>query len=330
MGIGIGNSINNTTIVNNYFSQQGIGGMGIQQNPMMQMMQMMMNMMSGMGGGTCQPCMGGMPGMGMPGMMGGMPDMAGFSPMMANGLGNFLGNPMMGQQNPMMQMMQMMMQMMQMMMGMMGGGANPFMGGMMPGMMGGMPGMMGGMPGGFGGGYGMPGAGAYAGVGPNGPYAGAYAGGAPGGGAGVGPMANQGGLTGAGGKPVSGQYSDIINMEAQKNGVDPALIKAIIKNESNFNPRATSHCGAQGLMQLMPGTARGLGVNNAYDPGQNIMGGAKYIGQLLKQFKGDVRLAVAAYNAGPGNVKKYGVHIKLHSTESGQFCKERVPDGLAV
>jgi len=180
--------------------------------------------------------------------------------------------------------------------GMMGG--MPGMMGGMPGMMGGMPGMMGGMPGMMGGMPGMGGgAGAYAGIGPNGqPYAGAYAGNN-----GAGAMAGAGG-----GNPVSGQYANIINQEAQKNGVDPALVKAIIKNESGFNPNATSHCGAQGLMQLMPATARGLGVQNAYDPGQNIMGGAKYIGQLMKQFGGDMKLAVAAYNAGPGNVKKYG------------------------
>jgi hypothetical protein len=239
-----------------------------------------------------------------------MPGMDGMGGMMGNCLGNFMGM----QQNPMMQMMQMMQMMMQMMTMMMGGGANPFMGGMMPGMMGGMPGMGGGMMPGMGGGM-MPGmggggAGAYAGIGPNGqPYAGAYAGGN---GAGAGAYAGPNGAgaaagaNGAGGKPVSGQFSNMINMEAQKNGVDPALVKAIIKNESNFNPQATSHCGAQGLMQLMPATAKGLGVQNAYDPGQNIMGGAKYIGQLMKQFGGDMKLAVAAYNAGPGNVKKYG------------------------
>ncbi len=242
---------------------------------------------------------------------------------------NYFGGSPPGQMDMMPQnsMMQMMMQTMQMMMHMMHGltgGPCQQMGGMMPGMGGMMPGMgsmgcfspvmgnclgnfmgmgqsplMGGMmPGGggmpFSGAYAGPGgAGAYAG-GPGGSFAGAYAG--PNG---------AGAVAGAGG-PVSGQFSDMINMEARKNGVDPALVKAIIKNESNFNPRATSHCGAQGLMQLMPGTARGLGVQNAYDPGQNIMGGAKYIGQLMKQFGGDMRLAVAAYNAGPGNVKKHG------------------------
>jgi len=164
--VGIGNASNLTTIANNYFGGGGLMGMGMmQQNPLQMMMQMMMSTMQGLTGGPCQQCGGmGMPGMGMPamGMPGmGMPAMGGFSPMMGNNIGGFLGNPM--QQNPMMQMMQMMQMMMQMMMMMMGGGANPFMGGMMPGMMGGMPGMMGGMPGMMGGmpggGYGMPGGG---------------------------------------------------------------------------------------------------------------------------------------------------------------------------
>jgi hypothetical protein len=83
------------------------------------------------------------------------------------------------------------------------------------------------------------------------------------------------------------------------------LLKAVAKAESNFHADATSSCGAMGIMQLMPGTARSLGVNDAYDPQQNIMGGAKYISNLLNQFDGDASLAIAAYNAGPGNVKKY-------------------------
>ncbi len=102
------------------------------------------------------------------------------------------------------------------------------------------------------------------------------------------------------------QIDALVNDNAQSQNVDPALIKAIIANESGFNAHATSNVGAQGLMQLMPGTAAGLGVTDAYDPSQNVAGGTKYIKGLLDHFNGDVRLAVAAYNAGPGAVEKYG------------------------
>jgi soluble lytic murein transglycosylase-like protein len=101
------------------------------------------------------------------------------------------------------------------------------------------------------------------------------------------------------------QIDDLVNGNAQSQAVDPALVKAIIANESGFNANATSDVGAQGLMQLMPGTASALGVTNAYDPAQNVAGGTRYIKQLLDRFNGDVRLAVAAYNAGPGAVEKY-------------------------
>lgn len=104
----------------------------------------------------------------------------------------------------------------------------------------------------------------------------------------------------------TGKYANEINRAANTYGVDPHLIAAIIRHESNFNPRAVSHAGARGLMQLMPGTARGLGVSNSFDPLQNIMGGTKYIAQQLKAFGGDIEKALAAYNAGPGNVRKYG------------------------
>lgn len=99
---------------------------------------------------------------------------------------------------------------------------------------------------------------------------------------------------------------EIYNEASQTYGVSVDLLKAMTKQESNFNPNATSRSGAQGLMQLMPATAASLGVTNAYDPYQNIMGGAKYIRQMLDKYNGNVSLALAAYNAGSNNVDKYG------------------------
>lgn len=104
----------------------------------------------------------------------------------------------------------------------------------------------------------------------------------------------------------STQYDPIINQAAQRYNVDPALIKAVIQQESGGRNGLTSSCGAGGLMQLMPATARSLGCNNVMDPQQNIMAGTKYLSQMLRRYNGNVRLALAAYNAGPGNVNKYG------------------------
>lgn len=100
-------------------------------------------------------------------------------------------------------------------------------------------------------------------------------------------------------------YSAEVKRIAMKYEVDPALVRAVIHAESAFNVKALSNKGAQGLMQLMPGTAKDLGVHNAFDANQNIEGGVKYLAGLLKQFDGDIKLAIAAYNAGPNAVKKY-------------------------
>jgi hypothetical protein len=101
-------------------------------------------------------------------------------------------------------------------------------------------------------------------------------------------------------------FQDLIVAAAKKYGIDPALLAGVVKQESNFNPNAKSGAGAKGLTQLMDATARGLGVSNSFDPAQSLDGGAKFLGGLLKQFKGDESLALAAYNAGPGAVQKYG------------------------
>ena len=112
--------------------------------------------------------------------------------------------------------------------------------------------------------------------------------------------------TGAATAGASTPYDAEITAAAQRNGLDPALLKALVRQESNFNPGATSPAGAMGLTQLMPATAAGLGVTNPSDPAQNLEGGAKYLKQQLDRFGGDVAKALAAYNAGPGAVQKYG------------------------
>jgi len=100
-------------------------------------------------------------------------------------------------------------------------------------------------------------------------------------------------------------YDDLIDSAAAKNGIDPALLKAVIQAESGFNTNAMSGAGAKGLMQLMPGTARALGVSDPFDAAQSIEGGARYLKQQITRF-GDESLALAAYNAGPGAVLKHG------------------------
>lgn len=104
-------------------------------------------------------------------------------------------------------------------------------------------------------------------------------------------------------------FDEAVEAAARRHRLEPALLHAVIAVESGHDPRATSPRGAQGLMQLMPATARQLGVSNSYDPGRNIDAGALYLRQLHDMFQGDLTLMLAAYNAGPGAVLRYGKRI---------------------
>jgi soluble lytic murein transglycosylase-like protein len=107
-----------------------------------------------------------------------------------------------------------------------------------------------------------------------------------------------------------------IDQAAARFGLSPALIKAVVKAESNYQVRALSPAGAQGLMQLMPATARELGVTDPFDIDQNIRGGAQYLRNMLDQFDGDLHLALSAYNAGPGTVARYGGKVPYAETRT--------------
>ncbi len=101
-------------------------------------------------------------------------------------------------------------------------------------------------------------------------------------------------------------FNDLITKYASKNNLQDSLVKAVIKAESGFNPKAVSGAGAQGLMQLMPETAKDLGVTDSLNPEQNIIGGTRYLKSMMDKFNGNVKKALAAYNAGPGAVDRYG------------------------
>ncbi len=105
---------------------------------------------------------------------------------------------------------------------------------------------------------------------------------------------------------ATGDMDQLINQASKQYNLPAKLIKAVIQHESNFNPNALSKSGASGLMQLMPTTARSLGVNDVFDPEQNILAGSKYLKQMLDKYDGNLELGLAAYNAGSANVDKYG------------------------
>ena len=126
--------------------------------------------------------------------------------------------------------------------------------------------------------------------------------------------------------PLLNAWNDYIQAASLRHGVPQELIKAICVAESGMNPLAESHAGAKGLMQLMPITAKEVGVTDVWDPEQNINGGTKYIAKMISMF-GDYKTALAAYNAGPGNVRK---HKGIPPFEETQVYVERVMDIYAM
>ncbi|MDF1593504.1 MAG: transglycosylase SLT domain-containing protein [Desulfobacterales bacterium] len=115
---------------------------------------------------------------------------------------------------------------------------------------------------------------------------------------------------------LTGKYEPIINAASKRHGISAHLLNAMIKVESDYNPRAVSRKGAKGLMQIMPETMKALNIANGFDPWENIMGGARYFKQLFNRYEGKLPLALAAYNAGPGVVDRFGSIPPFRETEA--------------
>ncbi|MFF2482852.1 lytic transglycosylase domain-containing protein [Paenibacillus sp. NPDC058071] len=131
-----------------------------------------------------------------------------------------------------------------------------------------------------------------------------------------------GNLSAAGSAGANSDYESLIAAASAKYGVNPLLVKSVIRTESGFNANAVSSAGAKGLMQLMDGTARSLGVTDSFDPQQNIEGGTRYLAYLLGKYNGNEQVALAAYNAGPGRIDRLGISTNAELAANAH----RLPD----